>query len=220
MSSFSRTRLRRGAGLGLCCAAAVWLLGLTGPLAAVEIWAQDLCFRLRGGRPTGAKVLLVALDGPSLDALGKPAAYLSPELAEVVSHLKAQGAAAIGIDLLVVHTDRPDPEVEKAGGRGDARAMGRAVLDAGNVVLAQWKEGPGWKRPLPQWRLKALLDPGPTDLAFVNLTPDADQVVRRQALLVRDGGEAVPQLALAVHCRARGAAPRAGSRAGWPDPAG
>jgi serine/threonine-protein kinase len=205
MSSFSRTRLRRGAGLGLCCAAVVWLLGLAGPLPSLDTWAQDLFFRLRGNRATGAKVVLVALDGPSLDALGnKPARYLSPELAEVVTHLKAQGAAAIGIDCPAPETDRPDPEVEKEGGRGDARVMGKAILEAGNVVLAQWKNEHGWQRPLLEWRLKALQNPDPTDLAFINLTPDGDQVIRRQALLVRDGDEAVPQLALAVYCRAHG----------------
>jgi CHASE2 domain-containing sensor protein len=204
MSSFARTRLRRGAGLGLCSAAVVWLLVLAGPLPALDTWARDLCFRLRGGRQPVAKIVLVNLDGASLDALNKPAAYLSPEMAEVVTHLKAQGAAAIGIDLLVVHTDRPDPEVEREGGRGDARPMGRAVAEAGNVVLAKWQEAHGWKLPLLQWRLKSLLAPAPTDLAFINLTPDDDHVIRRQALLVRDGNDAIPQFALAVYCRARG----------------
>src|SRR6266436_4811824 len=124
MSSFARTRLLRGAVLGLGCAAAAWLLGLTPPLRGLESWAQDTYFRLRGTRPPGAKVVLVAVDGASLDALGKPAAYLSPELGEVVTYLKAQGAAAIGVDLLVLGNTRPDPEIETAGGRGDARAMG------------------------------------------------------------------------------------------------
>src|SRR5208282_1659295 len=119
------------------------------------------------------------LDEPSLDELGKPYVYLSPELAEVVAYVKNQGAAAIGIDLFIPEKLSRLPGLEEAGSPGEARKLGQAIADAGNVVLPQWRVEDHWQRPVLQWRLKSLLDPDPLDLAFVNLTEDDDQFVRR-----------------------------------------
>lgn len=82
--------------------------------------------------------------------------------------------------------------------------MGEAVRDAGNVVLPELRDGKDrWQRPLLQWQLKAL-NPElgePTDLAFVNLTEDDDQFVRRQQLLSTDGKRASMHFALALQAR-------------------
>ncbi|MCI0459199.1 MAG: serine/threonine-protein kinase [Gemmataceae bacterium] len=211
MRFLPRTPLRRGVLLGLGCALALWLLGHTPPLRAIEDWVTDGWFALRGPRPSTSRILLVAIDDASLDALGKPAAFISPELAEVVPYLNKQGAAAIGIDLMVPASRSAEREIAESGGRGEGRKMGLAILTAGNVVLPQWKKGQGWELPLWQWRLKVVHDPN--DLAFVDLTPDADQFIRRQALLVRDHDEAkqidreVRQFALALFAVASGREP-------------
>src|SRR5207302_5850982 len=88
---------------------------------------------------------------------------------------------------------------------GDATKLGQAILHAHNVVLAEWKIEGRWLRPPPQWRLKALRDPKPTDLSFANLTEDDDQFLRRQQLYVRDGDQVHLNFALALFAQARGA---------------
>jgi adenylate cyclase len=206
----------RGAGPGLACGLAVWLLLRVPFVAGLENWMLDGSFAYRGARPSRADVVLVGLDDDSLDELRKPLVDVSPELAEVVRFLKARGASAVGIDLLVSDSLKDRPELSEAGAPGDARALGAAVLEAGNVVLPELRSGGRWHLPLPQWRLKAFLspEPGRTDLGFVNLTEDADQFVRRQQLLVRDADGWVPQFDLALYARSRGAA------IAWDDPAG
>ncbi len=210
-----QTPVRRGALLGLTCAAVLWLLGQTPPLRIVEDWVTDAWFILRGPRPTNARIVLVAIDDASLDALGKPAAWISPELAEVITYLNGQeqGAAAIGIDLLVPMSKSAERDIAEAGGRGDVRKLGLAILTTGNVVLPRWKKGQGWEVPLVQWWLKGRRVSGPNNLAFVDLTPDGDQFVRRQALLVRDTDEIkntereARQFALALFALATGREP-------------
>jgi serine/threonine-protein kinase len=213
MRLLPQTPVRRGALLGLGCAAALWLLGQTPPLRAVEDWVTDVWFTLRGPRSTAVRILLVHIDDASLNALGKPSALLSPELAELVPYLNQQGATAIGIGLMVPESRGAEPQIAEPGARGDGRKLGVAVLTAGNVVLPQFKKGRQWELPLPQWRLKERIDPGPNDLAFVDLTPDADQRIRRQALLARDHDETkkadreVRQFALALFAVASGHVP-------------
>jgi CHASE2 domain-containing sensor protein len=197
----------RGAGLGLLCALVAWLLALTPPLRGLDDWFSDAFFVWRGPRPTRARIVIIGIDDDSLRQLHKTASYMSPELAEVVRYARAQGAAAIGIDLCIDESLSTVPDIERRDGPGNARPMGEAIRDAGNVVLAQSRVGDHWERPLLQWRLKAL-DPKRaelTDLGFVNCTEDGDQVVRRQQLLVRDGNTAVPHFALALFARARAA---------------
>src|SRR5262249_22651130 len=58
-----------------------------------------------------------------------------------------------------------------------------------------------WQDPLLQWQLKSLLPDdraAPTDLAFVNLSQDADHLLRRQPLLIRANDSAVYHFAYAL----------------------
>lgn len=182
----------RGARWGVLCALAAWLLTRPPLLKGIDEWLFDGCFHARGPRPTQARVVLVGLDAVSLDQLGKPAAFLSPELAEVVRSLKQQGAAAIGIDLIVPASLEQSGEYSRFL---EADPMGQAIMEAGNVVLAkEWLRAPGdgtgregWLLPLTPWRLKSLADPEPTDLGFLNLTEDRDHFFRRQQLVGPDG---------------------------------
>lgn len=202
----------RGVRLGVACALLAGLLARAPLARGLEEWLHDGLFAWRGARPSAARVVLVGLDDESLDALGKPAAYLSPELAEVVRHLRAQGAAAVGIDLLVPQSLSTLPEIEREGGLGEAARFGQAAADVRGVVLPRVLTGGPAGLPLPQWRLAELRDalspdpPAiPLHLGFVDLTEDGDQFVRRQALMAKDGsGAAGPHFALAVYARARG----------------
>jgi CHASE2 domain-containing sensor protein len=160
------------------------LLSLTSPVRTLEQSLSDSWFQARGQRRTQAQIVLVGLDDTALERMAKPAAFLSPDLAEVVTYLKRQGAAAIGLDLIVPESLEHGRDAERLA----AEKLGQAVAETGNVVLAKRLLADGrWQLPLTQWQFKALSDPGPNDLGFVNLTEDADQTIRRQQLLDPDG---------------------------------
>jgi CHASE2 domain-containing sensor protein len=195
----------RGVLFGLVCGMAAWLLGSNPFFRQLEERFQDGCFSYRGRRPSQTRIVLVGIDADSFNALGKPAIFSSPELAEAVSYLKAQGVAAIGVDLFIPQNYAGLAELQ-AGGQGDATKLGRAILAANNVVLRVAKQPQGWMTPLPQWRLKEYLDPSPTDSGFVNWTEDPDYFLRRQQLYIREGDEARAHFALALTARAQGVA--------------
>ena len=201
-----RFRRVRGAVAGMVCALLAWGLARVPMMRGLEDWLLDGCFVLRGHRATAAPILLIDIDDASLERLKKPAAFLSPELAEVVDHLHDQGAAAIGVDVLIPQSYTTLASLQ-AGGEGDATKMGLAVERSGTVVLPEWRMGGQAQRPPFQWQLKALDDPDPlgTDFGLVNLTEDGDQFVRRQQLAIRtENGSLVYQFALALVARARG----------------
>ena len=107
-------------------------------------------------------------------------------------YLDQQGAAAIGIDVLIPQTLTTMPALQ-AGGEGDATTMGLAIEQSRKVVLPEWQVAGQLVRPLFQWQMKVLADPEPlgTDFGMVNLTEDSDQFVRRQQLAIRTDADAV-----------------------------
>ncbi len=190
-------RTLRGALVGLVCAAGCWLLAGTAWLRGLEDWALDNCFLVRGRRPSTAKIVIVALDEPSIEALDKPLVYLSPELAEVVAYLRARDAAAVGIDLLLPRSVE-NIEGLDVGGPGEAEKLGIAAGRAGNVVMPLLLV-PGQEpmRPIGQWEPFGGADW--TALGYVNLDAEADSHVRRQQLRAADPqGRAWPAFALAM----------------------
>jgi adenylate cyclase len=198
----------RGVWTGLLCALVVWAATFTYLLAGLENWFLDGLFVWRGTRPTSARIVIIAIDELSLRHLNKTTPYMSPDLAQVVRHVHSQGARAIGIDLIIPESLSDLRDIEGADAIGDARPMGQAVRDAGNVVLPRWRLGDSdnesaehWLRPLRQWQSKAL-DPelgSETDLASVNFYPEDDQFVRRVQLLASDDEETVVHFALALY---------------------
>ena len=194
----------RGAWIGLVCALVSWLTVQQPLLRGVEDWMLDGCFSLRGKRPTNARIVIIGLDAPSLAALKKPITSLSPELAEVVSFAKAQGAKAIGVDVMVP-ADRAELAALQPGEEGDPLKMGAAVVKVGIVTLPVWQVRQNeWILPLSSWRLKAEFKPEAADLGFVNLQEDGDQFVRRQQLLGKVKDRLLPQMALALYARMHG----------------
>src|SRR2546423_5102611 len=91
----------RGVWIGLACALVSWLAVQWSSLRGLEDWMLDGCFSVRGRRATHARIAIIGLDTPSLAELKKPITSLSPELAEVLLYARAQGASAIGVDLLL-----------------------------------------------------------------------------------------------------------------------
>src|SRR5438445_5866720 len=199
----ARNPALRGVWIGLACAFVAWLAVQWSLLRGLEDWVLDACFSLRGKRPTNARIVIVGLDTPSLAELKKPIMSLSPELAEVVLFARAQGAKAIGVDVLLP-ADREDLPALQPGAEGDAWKMGQAVLKAGIVTLPVWRLDEGWLLPARPWRIKADHNPETADLGFVNWQEDDDRLVRRQQLLGRDSDRLLPQMALALYARMHG----------------
>jgi CHASE2 domain-containing sensor protein len=198
-----RSSAFRSVWVGLACALVAWLAVQLPFLRGLDDGMLEGCFALRGQRSTNSHIVIIALDEPSLSQLRKSTNSLSPELAQVVRYARAQGATAIGIDVMIP-ADRAELEDLQPGQKGDALAMGQAVVQAGNVTLPVSKRDEGWLRPVPQWLLKAEHNPETSDLGFVNFQEDGDQVVRRQLLLGKEGERLLPQLALALYARSRG----------------
>jgi adenylate cyclase len=181
-------RTARGAMVGSLCGLLSWAVALLPFFRGMEDWLQDAYFAYRGPRVSTAHVVVVGIDDATLRALDKPLASISPELGEVVTYLRARGATAIGLDLMIPETlDRYDVA------RGlDGKALGLAAGRAGNVVLPLMIGDAGQPvLPLHTWQTGA-------PLALVELSPDADHLVRRQQLAGLVGSRAYDQFALSL----------------------
>jgi adenylate cyclase len=122
-----------------------------------------------------------------------------------VTYLDSQGAAAIGVDLLIPDSDRQRiADLASPEGIGNLESMGRAVGLAGNVVLPLWIL-PGREpiRPVYEW-VDEFFGPW-NQLGFVNLTEDPDTYVRQQQLrTIDDEGFVVPSFALSLFAESNG----------------
>lgn len=201
-----RSATWRGALIGVVCALICWALGVTPLLRGVENWLFDGCFAFRGPRVSSADIVIVAMDEVSLKEIEKPLMFFSPELAQVVGYLYDQGAAAIGVDFLLLAGDTTLEDL-RPGRRGDMETMGQAVGQAGNVVLPEWfLDSELARQPPYEWYDRSLPSKQPwADLGFVDLSPDTDSCLRRQELrLWDDRGNVHAYLALALLVKARG----------------
>ena len=129
-----RSPVLRGVWIGLACVLVSWLAVQLSFLRGLEDWMLDGCFSLRGRRSTSSRIVIVALDEPSL--------------ARVVQYARAQGATAIGIDVMIP-ADRARLADLQPGQEGDALTLGQAIVQAGNVTLPVWKLDQSWLRPVP-----------------------------------------------------------------------
>ena len=113
---------------------------------------------------------------------------LSPEPAEGVTSLDAQGAAAIGLDVFVPET--PDAYDRKPGLGGGA--LGLAAARSGKVVLPVTLGDDGRLiRPLRSWQTV-------DTFGLIEVTEDRDRFVRRQHLAATVGERSFDSFALAL----------------------
>lgn len=170
----------------------LWLC-LGGAADRANNLVYDALMATRGGA-TDERILIVAIDNRSLEALGRWP-WPRETHARLIERLQSAGVAAVGYDVLFVE---PAP--------GDAD-LARAMARAGNVVLPMAVDpmsGVGGRRsvllPLPALREAA------AGLGHVNLTVDPDGVVRRLPLSLVSGDTSFPQLSLRM-AAAAGAIP-------------
>lgn len=204
---FLRRPALRGVGAGLAGAVVAGLLANTNIARGLDDWLFDGCFVNRdlalGPNPDPGPVVVVGLYEKDFDALAKPAVFISPELAEVVTHARKSGATAVGVDLIIPNSLWADHK-QFFREVGNPVALGRAVRAADKVVLPVMFPAagpPAW--PIEQWLLKYrnpdYQDPLGRDVANIDMFQDGDRFVRQANILVPGpNGEPFPGFPLAL----------------------
>jgi adenylate cyclase len=159
-------------------------------LIHLDYLLYDLNFYFRGGAPASGRVVLVLLDERSVLELHRTRYWSRSQLAQAILHLKEAGAEIIALDMLLSTPDS-DPMEDMA--------LAHAISDVGNVVMARVASasGVGEIAPLP------LFQQGMVGDGFIDLTPDADDVLRRvhffHARSMEDGSlQLLPSFSLEV----------------------
>ena len=161
----------------------------------IEQRTYDLRFRFRGPLPALADIpiTILAVDEPTLANIPDPFLLWHRHFAQVIRGLTNAGASVIGIDFVFSDITRFDPEGQQA--------LSQALLEAGSqsvpVVLAYRVVESGVEQPPEAVRFAAVAMGHP--LAFINLTSDSDDFVRRQKIeATAEGGQVEPSFALAI----------------------
>jgi adenylate cyclase len=185
-----QTRVMAGTLLILLVGGALWLLfWLVEPFQDLQAGLSDTLFQ-SGETPEG--IVIAAIDDRALSTHGGFGDWPGTLHAQAVRNLSAAGARVIVFDLLFV-----DPSPEDA-------ALGEAFRAAGNVVLAA-----AGVQPVAsdggEPRFAGLLLPPETlrasavAVGHVNVAPDADGVLRRFPLVIRDAeGKQYPSIVLSA----------------------
>ena len=114
----------------LVALALVWAASFTRPWHALEYKTFDFLTALAAPLRATQPVVILAIDEPTFQELGRPWPFPRSLHAQLLQRLQADGARAIGFD--VVFAD-PTAEAEDA-------ALERAIAQAGPVVLAAARE--------------------------------------------------------------------------------
>ena len=207
MTALSRLARLRTEWWLVLAASAMLLAALvrTDATARLDYLIYDLLLRSGGsqsGRAQGDDILIVAIDNRSLTEIG---AWPWPRTtqARLIEKLGAASPKAIGLDVLL--TDAREPA-------SDAR-LAAAIAGAGHVYLplafdVPGRDGRGFTAEPPL----LIFAGGAAGIGHVNLSPDADGVIRRVYLGYSGAGQAWP--ALPALMAGRRAAALAGSQPG------
>lgn len=190
----SRERLA-GVAAALAAALALWLLSLTPAGRLAEAKAFDLFTTLAAPRTSAAPIVIVAVDEPSFQELRLQWPFPRSLHARLLERLQADGAAAIGFDVVFAEPTTADDDGAFARAIANSPpvvlASSREMLDGGNATM--WTE----VQPLPE-----LLAAGAV-AGDIGVQPDADYVVRQRP----QGGETMAAQ-LARQIGGPGAGPR------------
>lgn len=149
---------------------------------------------LQKSSPVDTEIVLVAIDDPSMEALGRfPwSRYVHAEFIRILSEAKP---AAIGIDLIFS---------EPASDQEEDRALVESIKQAGNVILPVYANLSGKSAPSGPIKTDDLVKPFPDYLnqfntGHINTFPDPDGIIRKTALFLDYQGEIVPSFAWRIY---------------------
>lgn len=204
-SSFgNRALLRNWLAVLATVTLAIIAVGTLLPPVPVDNLVYDLAIRLRR-RPPDPRILIVAIDDPSLAELGRWP-WGRAVHARAVRQMAETGVAAIAYDVLF-------PEAEAPAADDDLAA---AIRAEGRVALPVLLEVPGRDGRAAEWRLPVpALAAAAAGLGHVVIRPDRDGIVRGAERLESVRGAALPQLMQTLVALARGDA----VHRGWPQAA-
>src|SRR4051812_29337681 len=94
-----RIRLAMFLGVGLVAAAIALVADGVGTLSSQEQATVDVRFSIRGTRPAPSNIVVVAIDGPTLDNLGLRFPFARRYHARVIDRLRKAGAKVIAYDV-------------------------------------------------------------------------------------------------------------------------
>jgi adenylate cyclase len=197
----SSDRLRQrlgGLGAGLLAVLLVWAASLTqvGGLAEAKVF--DLFTALAAPREGDPRIVILAIDEPSFQELRLQWPFPRSLHGRLLQRLHADGAAAVGFDVIFADPSNDADDAAFAGAISAAApvvlASSQELLESGNAAM--------WTAVLP---IQPLLAAGAIP-ADTGVDPDQDYVVRRQpgnpqtfsaelASLVMQGNRPGPQRA-------------------------
>lgn len=193
-----------------CAVSLVWLADGVGLLAPLNRSAHDLLFCIRAvidPPESRAPVVMVEVDDETFDnrAFQKPMALWHDHFGTVITALADSGAIAVGLDYVLPGSLFDDTVP------GYSQAWRRALILArskGTPVVAAFIQL-GERQVMPHKSYVFAL--GAENLGFANMTPDGDDVVRRQRLIIpaTDGGEPLRSLGYLLFRAARPEGPPA-----------
>ena len=173
---------------GLISAIVVVVFVLLGALEPLEHWSLTRFFDVRGARLPVAPVVIVSLDESDIVELNQQWPFPRAMHGRLLRTLAAAKPLAIAMDFIFDTPSSRGPE--------DDAALGEAIAQAGNVVLAaapQIHVGPGFTRVDPNLPLP-ILRRGAAGVGAINVIADADSQVRRAPLRVFGGDEPLPSI--------------------------
>ncbi len=163
---------------------------LVHPFFGLNQVLTDKLFRLE--KPP-ENIVIVGIDNDTLAIYGRLAEWPRRLHAQSVGNLSQAGARVIGFDVLFID-DSPDDAI-----------LAAAMKQAARVVLPTVLVGPGQgaissgTTPARVMNPTPLLQQAAGRTGYVNITPDADGVVRRIPLLLKDSsGESHPAFAVTM----------------------
>jgi len=178
--------------LGLCACAVVVVLSFGNPLETQELQWFGQCLRWRFAAgwapPVERSIVHLNIDQEDLRTLSTLESEYATA-ARIIREASALGASVIAFDTIFT---RANPET--------ARPLLDAIAEHNNVVLAEaLNAAPGAVEPSVLIRSFPFKDPPPALGGLINLSADADGVIRHYDLIHRSKGGYEPSLALAVY---------------------
>lgn len=212
---------------GLVPTLAVAALSLWRPalLSHLEFSVHDTLVRAAETAPPGGRVVIVDVDERSLATVGQWP-WRRDLVAQLISRLRAQGAATVALDVMFAEADRLDrgdgatdttlAEALRSGGAvlgyamrfdGDRSAPADCVRHPLNLAVVRPAENgsddPYFRATGAVCSLPALTQAAAAS-GFLNAAPDADGILRRVPLVLELDGRVYPSLALAAVSTASG----------------
>lgn len=182
----------------------------------IDLKLKDVRFRMRGEVKPDKRVIVVAIDGKSINELGRWP-WDRKAIALLIKNLKSYGAKTIVFDIVFSETSNPTSD----------NALADAIRESGNVIAGYFfrqeseKQSSAYAELLQSSKIKIIrmgenvtevpimsypnvelnippISKASNSSGFFNILPDKDGVVRTGNLLMRFDGDVYPSLSLSA----------------------